>query len=50
MALVYITVFITRKDNQPRGCETYFYYEKHGKYTNLTDRRKLKVPSDHTCQ
>ena len=50
MALVYIAEYITRNDNQTNECETHFYYEKYGKYTNLTDRRKLKVPSDHTCQ
>ena len=50
MALVYIVGYITRNDNQPSECETYVYYEKYGKYTNLTDRGKLKVPSDHTCR
>ena len=50
MALVYIAGYITRNDNQLSECETHFYYEKYGKYTNLTDHRKLKVPSDHTCQ
>ena len=50
MALVYIAGYITRNDNQPSKCETHFYYEKYGKYTNLTDRGKLKVPSDHTSQ
>ena len=50
MALVYIAGYITRNDNQPSECETHFYYEKYGKYTNLTDRGKLKAPSDHTCQ
>ena len=38
IALVYIAGYITRNDNQPSECETHFYYEKHGKYTNLTDR------------
>ena len=47
---MYIAGGITRNDNQPSECETHFYYEKYGKYTNLTDRGKLKVPSDHTCQ
>ena len=50
MALVYVAGYITRNDNQPSECETHFHYEKYGKYTNLTDRGKLKVPSDHTCQ
>ena len=50
MAFVYITGYITRNDNQPSKCETHFYYEKYGKYTNLTDLEKLKVPSDCTCQ
>ena len=50
MALVYIAGYITRNDNQPSECETHFYYEKYGKYTNLTDHGKLKVPSNHTCQ
>ena len=49
MALVYIAGYITRNDDQLSEYETHFYYEKYGKYTNLTDRRKLKVPSDHTC-
>ena len=49
MALVYIGEYITRNDNQPSECETHFY-EKYGKYTNITDQGKLKVPSDHTCQ
>ena len=50
MALVYIPGCITRNDNQPSECETHFYNEKYGKYTNLTDCGKLRVPSDHTCQ
>ena len=50
MALVYIARYITKKDNQPSECETHFYYEKYGKYTNLTEHGKLKVPSDHTWQ
>ena len=50
MALVYIAGYIKRNDNQPSECETHFYNEKYGKYTNLTDHRKLKVPSDHTWQ
>ena len=50
MALVYIAGYITRNHNQPSECETHFYYEKYGKYPNLTDHGKLKVPSDHTCQ
>ena len=50
MALVYIAGYFRRNDNQPSECETHFYYEKYGKYTNLTDRGKQKVPSDHTCQ
>ena len=50
MALVYIAGYITRNDNQPSECENHFYYEKYGKYTKLTDRGKLKVPFDHTCQ
>ena len=49
MAFVYIAGYITRNDNQPSECETY-YYEKYGKYTNLTDRGKLWVPFDQTCQ
>ena len=32
---------------EPSECETHFYYEKYGKYT---DPEKLKVFSDHTCQ
>ena len=50
MALVYIAGYITRNDNHPSECETHFYHEKYGKYINLTDRGKLKVPSDHICQ
>ena len=50
MALVYIGEYITWNDNQPSECETHFYYENYGKYTNLTKHRKLKVPSDHTRQ
>ena len=50
MALVYIAGYITRNDYQPSECEANFYYEKYGKYTNSTDRRKLKVSSDHTCR
>ena len=50
MTLVYIAGYITRNDNQSSECKTLFYYEKYGKYTNLTDLEKLKVPSDHTCQ
>ena len=50
MALVYIAGYISRNDNQRSEFETHFYYEKYGKYTNLTDREKLKVPSDPTCQ
>ena len=49
-ALVYIAGYITRNDNQPSECETNFYYEKYGKYSNLTDCGKLKVPPDHICQ
>ena len=41
MALVYITGYITKNNNQHSKCETHFY-EKYGKYTNLTDRGKLK--------
>ena len=50
MALVYIAGYITRNDNQPSECETHFYFEKYGKYTNLTDCGKQNVPSDHTSQ
>ena len=50
MALVYIPGYITRNDNQPSECKTHFYYEKYGKYTNLTDCGKPKVPSDHNYQ
>ena len=50
MALVYLAGYITRNDNQPSEYEIHFYYEKYGKYTNLTDRGKLKVPSDYICQ
>ena len=50
IALVYIAKYITRNDNQPSECEIHFYYEKYGKYTNLTDHGKLKVLFDHTCQ
>ena len=49
MALVCIVGYITRNDNRSSECETHFYYEKYGKYTNLTDHGKLKVPSNHTC-
>ena len=49
MAFLYIAGYITKNDNQPSECETHFY-EKYGKYTNLTDCGKLKVPSYHTCQ
>ena len=49
MALVYIAGEITRNDNQAGECENRFYYEKYGKYTNLIDRGKLKVPTDPTC-
>ena len=45
-----IAGYITRNDNQHSECETHFYYEKYGKYTNLTDHGKLKVPSDHIFQ
>ena len=34
MALVYIAKYISKNDNQPSECETHFYYEKYGKYTN----------------
>ena len=50
IALVYIAGYITRNDNQPSECEIHFYYEMYGKYTNLTDRGKLKVLSNHTCK
>ena len=50
MALVYVAGYITRNDNQPSECETHFYYEKYGKYINLTDHGKLKIPSYHTSQ
>ena len=50
MALVYKAGYIKRNDNQPSACENNFYYEKYEKYTNLIDRGKQKVPSDHTCQ
>ena len=50
MALMYIARYITRNGNQPSKCETHLYYEKYGKYTSLTDHRKLKFPSDHICQ
>ena len=50
MALVYIAGYITKSDNQLSQCKTHFYYEKYEKYINLTDRGKLKVPFDHTCQ
>ena len=43
---VYIAGYLTRNDNQFSECETHFYYEKYGKYANLTDHGKLKVPSD----
>ena len=46
MAFVYIAGYITRNDNQPNEGETYFYYEKYGKYTNLSDREKVLY--DHT--
>ena len=49
MVLVYIAEYITRKDNQPRKCETHFYYKKYGKYTNFTERGKVKLPSHHIC-
>ena len=48
MALVNIVGYITRNDNQSNECETPFSYEKYGKYTNLTDRGKVNVPSDQT--
>ena len=47
MALVHIAGYFTRNDNQSSECETRFYYEK---YTNLTDRGKIKVPFHHTYQ
>ena len=47
---MYIAGYITKNDNQPCECETHFYYEKYGKYINLTDCGKLEVTSDHTCQ
>ena len=36
MALAYIAGYITRNYNQSSEYETHFYYEKYGKYTNLT--------------
>ena len=50
MVLVYIAGYITRNDSQPCEYETYFYYEKYGKYTNSIEHGKLNVPSDQTCQ
>ena len=50
MALLCKTGYITRNDNQASECETHFYYEKYGKYTNSTDHGKLKVSSDNTCE
>ena len=45
MALVDITGYITRNDNQPSEYETNFYQEKYGKYCNFIDQGKLYVCS-----
>ena len=50
IALGYRAEYITRNEDKPSECKTHFYYEKYGKYTNIIDHGKLKVPSDQTCQ
>ena len=35
MALVYIAEYIIRNVNQIREYESYFYYEKYGKYNSI---------------
>ena len=42
MALVCITEYITRSDNQPYEYEICFYYENYGTYTYSVDYGKTK--------
>ena len=51
--LVYVDTFLLQVINMQFSTdplEKEFGKLRQGKYTNRTDRRKLKVLSDHTCQ
>ena len=50
-ALVYITGYVTRKDNiGTDSTHTFFYYEKCGQFTQYLNRRGLNIPNDAACQ
>ena len=54
MALIYISGYIIRKDNELSENEllekTTFYHQKHGQYTDSINRGGLNIPTDNTCQ
>ncbi|XP_047135436.2 uncharacterized protein LOC124812623 isoform X1 [Hydra vulgaris] len=54
MALIYISEYLTRKDNELSENEllekTTFYHQKFGQYIESIDRGGLNIPTDNTCQ
>ena len=54
MALIYISGYITRKDNELSENEllekTTFQQQKYGQYTDSTDHGGFNIPTDNTCQ
>ncbi|XP_078483590.1 uncharacterized protein LOC144744006 [Ciona intestinalis] len=49
-AIVYISGYIVRKDNDLNLDDTYNYYEKYGSYTQCLNRSGLQLPNDMACQ
>ena len=50
-ALVYITGYVTRRDDEMNDQEsTHFYFDKYGSYQKILDRGGLKIPQDNACQ